>query len=306
MGADAVVMQENTEIKDGALILSHPVRCGDHLRHRAEDMAVGACVVPSGTRLAPQHIAAIASAGWAEVRVASRLRIGLLVTGSEIHEAGQDIGGGQSGAIWDSNTPMLQASLDPANTVLTDIERVPDTHEAVQAAFARLAGRVDLIVTTGGISVGEEDHVKPALVRQGGQIGFSGVAVKPGKPVSFGTLGPTYWLGLPGNPQAAFVMWHLFGTLLIDRMLGAVCAVPKRQMAVLASDLHHKPGRCELRLAHHTGHDGLGRQTVQSETGTHSGRVGVLAQATGVILIPAETRHLPAGALVDYHPLSCL
>ncbi|MGB1209398.1 MAG: molybdopterin molybdotransferase MoeA, partial [Paracoccaceae bacterium] len=96
MGADAVVMQENTEIKDGALILSHPVRCGDHLRHRAEDMAVGACVVPSGTRLAPQHIAAIASAGWAEVRVASRLRIGLLVTGSEIHEAGQDIGGGQS------------------------------------------------------------------------------------------------------------------------------------------------------------------------------------------------------------------
>jgi molybdopterin molybdotransferase len=166
-----------------------------------------------------------------------------------------------------------------------------------------MAAHADMVVTTGGISVGDADHVKPALARLGADILFGGVAIKPGKPVSFGRIGNAAWLGLPGNPLSAFVTWQVFGTALAKALTGETGRGPARRHAVTARSLGRKPGRCEVRLATCVGFDSAGREVVTFDDAIHSGCVGGLPRADGLIFLPAEVEDLPAGALVDFQPL---
>ena len=159
-----------------------------------------------------------------------------------------------------------------------------------------------LLITTGGISVGEEDHVKPALTAMGAEIIFSGVAIKPGKPISFGQVRGAKWLGLPGNPLSAFITWHLFGEALIKRMTGEIGHGVARRHVVISQDILRKPGRCEFRPAYFTGFDPHGREVVGIEPETHSSRVAGLSMASGLIYLPADAEILPAGALVEFQP----
>ncbi|OAN81286.1 molybdopterin molybdenumtransferase MoeA [Jannaschia sp. EhC01] len=298
-GADAVVMQEQVEARDGKIFLTRKPPAHAHIRAAGEELAAGAVVVPAGRRMTARGIAACAAAGVGTVRVRRRIRVALLVTGDEVTAPGQAL---NPAGIWDVNTPMLGALIAMPGIDLVAVDTGKDNRAALRQQLGRLAKCVDLIVTTGGISVGEEDHVRPALNDLGVKTLFSGVAMKPGKPVSFGQLASALWLGLPGNPLSAFVTWQLFGTVLCAALCGTAPFAAPRRRVVLGRALHHKYGRCELRLASISGFDTHGREVVVFEDATHSGRVTTLAEADGILLIPAEAEHLPEGALVEFQP----
>lgn len=300
-GADAVVMQEHVMRIGDSLRIDRPVQRHTHVRFAGEDMKAGQTIVREGRFLTARDIAASAAAGAERLCVRRPIRVALLVTGNEVTPPGAALG---PSAIRDVNTPMLHAAIEAAGGVLSEIDAEADNRSGLRTQLSEMSRSVDLVVTTGGISVGEEDHVKPALGDLGAQIAFSGVAMKPGKPVSFGRIGRAHWLGLPGNPLSAFVTWTLFGSAILAALSGRTGWQPRRRMVVTGDPVRRKPGRCELRLARIEGMDGQGRKIVHFESAIHSGRVSTLALADGLIFLPAETETLPAGALVDFHPFS--
>jgi molybdopterin molybdotransferase len=298
-GADAVVMQEDV-LRDGDVVhLSRRPVAGLNIRVAGSDMAKGATVLEKGRRLGPREIAACAAAGAGILRVRRRLRVALLVTGDEVRRAG---GAREAAQIWDVNTPMLTASLATAGIEIVASAHGADNLAGLARQLGDMSAQADLVITTGGISVGEEDHVKPAVMTLGGETLFSGVAIKPGKPVSVGRIGKAHWLGLPGNPVSAFVTFQVFGTALIRRLTGEATGAPLRRYVVTATAIRRKPGRCELRPATLGGFDAHGREMVTFEKNTHSARVGVLPLADGLMFLPADADSLPAGALVEFQP----
>lgn len=298
-GADAVVMQENVVREGGMVNLHDRPAPGLNIRRAGSDMGAGAQVLDVGQRLGPRAIAACAAAGAGTVWVRTRPRAAILVTGNEVQMQGAAPGAAQ---IRDVNTPMLLAALTDAGAdIVATVHRADDRGELARQ-MSDLAARADLVVTTGGISVGEEDHVKPALVAAGGEILFSGVAIKPGKPVSFGRVGTAFWLGLPGNPLSAFVTWQVFGTALFGKLAGECAPARSRRQVVTGAAIDRKPGRCELRPATLAGFDGHGRDVVRFDTAIHSDRVGSLPHADGLIFLPADAAHLPEGARVEFLP----
>lgn len=301
-GADAVVMQEEVQRTGPRILLRRRPLPGENIRRAGEDMPAGAAVLAAGRTLGVREIAACAAAGHGTVEVRRRLRVALIATGSEIAAAGEALSGA---AIWDVNTAMLEAALGTAAIDLVSVRRCGDDRDAVRRILSEAFAGADLVVTTGGISVGDEDHVRPALADLGAGILFSGVAVKPGKPISFGRLGATFWLGLPGNPQSAFLTWALFGTALLRALMGDTSAAPGRRHVVLARGIRRKTGRCELRPARLVGYDGHGREVAESESAIHSARVARLPGTDGFLLLPAEVDCLPDGALVDFLPFAC-
>jgi len=297
-GADAVVMQEAVTRGPGTISLRTLPVAGQHLRQIGDDMAAGDIILPAGRRLGGRDIAAAAAAGRATLSVQPVLHVALLMTGSEIMSQEADLLPGQ---IWDVNGPMMAALLQRPDCRVIASARAEDDPDALYAQMQDLAGRADLLITSGGISVGDTDLVKPTLLELGGTIDLSGVAIKPGKPVSFGRVAGATWLGLPGNPVSAYVTWQVFGTAMLDHLSGRT-APPARRHVVLAETLNHHPGRCELRPVTLAGHDALGRETVRFDARTHSARVGTLCRADGLILIPAETDQLTAGDLIEFLP----
>ena len=232
-----------------------------------------------------------------------RIRVALLVTGDEIRTAGATRSAAQ---IWDTNTPMLCAELARPSVELVAVEHSADCRDGLKLQLARMAGVADLVVTSGGLSVGEEDHVRAALGELEADIRFAGVAIKPGKPVAFGRLGSALWLGLPGNPLAAFVTWQLFGMAVLRRLCGQSVSGPRRRHVVTAHGIRRKAGRCEIRPVTIVGFDAVGREVVTFQNATHSARVGGLPTAHGLMFLPAETDVLPEGALVEFQPFACV
>ncbi|MCB1405982.1 MAG: molybdopterin molybdotransferase MoeA [Rhodobacteraceae bacterium] len=298
-GANAVVMQEAVLRQGDQVLITDLPAPGTNIRATAEDLAEGALILPAGHRLRRRDIAACAAAGAQTVQVRRPIRVALLVTGDEVQAAGTPL---NAACIWDVNTPMLQAEIASPAVALVETLTGADDRAGIGARIAALAGTVDLIVTTGGVSVGEEDHVKPALRAAGAELLFSGVAMKPGKPVSLGRLGSAVWLGLPGNPLAAFMTWHLFGMSVLAHLAGQGRAHATRRHVVLGQPIRRNAGRCELRLAQVAGFDGTGREVVGFEAATHSARVGRLPDSDGFVILPAEADYLNAGALVEYQP----
>ena len=300
-GADAVVMQEHVHRLGETVRIDHAPAALAHVRRTGEDMTKGRLIVPEGRRLTTRDIAACAAAGVDTVRVCRPLRIALLVTGDEVTRPGGPLG---NAGIHDINTPMLSAAISAAGGTLCSTHTCADDRDAMRAELSALAPVADLVVTTGGLSVGEEDHVKPALADLDARIAFSGVAMKPGKPVSFGRLGSALWLGLPGNPLAAYLTWTLFGPAILAALTNQCDWQPRRRIARTARPMRRKPGRCELRLARLSGTDDFGRSIVQFEDATHSGRVSGLAKADGFILVPSDADTLSEGALVEFQPFT--
>jgi molybdopterin molybdotransferase len=298
-GTDAVVMQENTVQTGSRVRINHRPVIGLNIRRAGGEMEKGVVVLDQGRRLCAHGIAVCAAAGAATVRVRRRLRVALLVTGDEVRQSGTTRSAAQ---IWDVNTPMLTAALTRPDIDLVAVEQGLDSQDGIFLQMAEMARIADLVVTTGGISVGEEDHVKPALKAMGGEIAFGGVAIKPGKPVSFGHVRGASWLGLPGNPLSAFVTWQIFGSALVHRLTGNVGQGTRRRLVVTATAISRKTGRCELRPATISGFDGQGREVVKFESETHSSFVGSLPDADGLIFLPADCDFLPAGALAEFQP----
>lgn len=198
-GADTVVMQEHTQAGDGVVTFTQDAKAGSHIRLAAEDIAPGQTVVAAGTRLTPAALGVAASVGAASLPVRRRLRVALLCTGDELTQPGEPLA---PGAIYNSNRYTLHALLEAAGCEVSDFGNVPDDLPATIAAL-REASACDVIVTSGGVSVGDADHLRPAVLHLG-RLHLWKLAIKPGKPLAVGQVGAALFFGLPGNPAASF------------------------------------------------------------------------------------------------------
>jgi len=242
-GADAVVMQERCEHgPDGAVIVNHVPKCGENIRRAGEDIAQGAMVLAAGTRLGAAEIGLAASVGRAELQVLRPLRVALLATGDELAEPGQPL---PPGGIYNSNRYFLRTLLEELGCAVTDIGRVPDDLEETRRVLRMAAERSDLVLSTGGVSVGEEDHVKPAVEAEG-ELALWKIGIKPGKPLAFGRIGgrkpgagetvdSATFIGLPGNPVASFVTFLMLVRPYLLKRLGAARLLPAARPLLSAS-----------------------------------------------------------------------
>ena len=299
-GATAVVPQEDALRIGSALKISAVPPDGSHIRFAGEEMPSGSKVLDQGTSLRSRHIACAAAAGCSKLWVRRRLRVAILASGNELKAVGQKR---QCSEIWDINSPMLAAELAGPDLEVVHVATGADNPQELQKQLTGLLATVDLLITTGGISVGEEDHVKSVIRALGGDILFSGVALKPGKPVSFGRVGSKAWLGLPGNPLSAFVTWHLFGPPLLAKLGGRARERAACRLAMSNVSLQRRPGRCEYRPAKVVSQR-HGRDVVDFGPVVHSARVSSLASATGLVRLPRELETLRQGAPIEYLPFT--
>ena len=226
-GADAVVMQEDCDAMDGGIRLAAQPRSGQWIRRRGEDVAAGAVVLVRGTRLSPASLGLAASIGFAQLQVAPRVRVALFSTGDELVMPG-DVAPLEMkpGAIYNSNRFFLKALLQRMGCIVTDLGIVPDRLEATIDALQGASQQHDLILTSGGVSVGEEDHIKPA-VQALGELNLWQIAIKPGKPFAYGKVGAAHFIGLPGNPVSSFVTFLLLVRPFILKLQGATELAPE-------------------------------------------------------------------------------
>lgn len=227
IGADAVVMQERCESGPEGVMINHVPGVGENIRRAGEDIAIGAEILKPGIKLRPQDIALAASAGLPELPVHRRVRVGVFFTGDELVQPGEPL---PPGAIYNSNRYALRALLEGMDCEVRDLGTVPDNLASTREALRRAAADNDLIVTSGGVSVGEEDHVKPAVEAEG-QLDMWQIAIKPGKPLAFGEVrregGKAWFIGLPGNPVSAIVTFLIMVRPFVLRLQGVSDVTPR-------------------------------------------------------------------------------
>jgi molybdopterin molybdotransferase len=233
-GADAVVMQEVCEFEktpDGDMVtIRHTPQSGEWIRRRGEDIKSGSVILPAGIRLRSQELGLAASVGLARLPLVRRVRVAVFFTGDELAMPGESL---KPGAIYNSNRFTLRALLQNLGCEVADYGIVPDTLEATRETLKKAAAGNDLIITSGGVSVGEEDHIKPAVEAEG-RLNMWQIAVKPGKPLAFGevdragTGASAFFLGLPGNPVSSFVTFMLFVRPFILRLQGVEDVAPQK------------------------------------------------------------------------------
>lgn len=300
-GADAVIMQERITHAEGKIAFSHRSEIGENIRRAGEDLPLGAEVLPKGHKIGVREVAAMASAGIGETSANRKIRVALLMTGDEVVPAGRAL---EHGQIWDVNTPMMVTALSTAHVDIIAIERIEDNLEEMTKALQRLSSQADMIITTGGVSVGEEDHAHGALHAAGGIIAVAGVAIKPGKPITIGQIGKSIYIGLPGNPVSAFVTWSIFGAPILAKLSGVNNPIEMRRNVVASQTLAHKIGRCEYRPATIIGQQDNGIEVVDVLPMMHSSRLGPLTNADGLILIPGDTEAISKDGLLEFLPFS--
>ncbi|MFV2004500.1 MAG: gephyrin-like molybdotransferase Glp, partial [Gammaproteobacteria bacterium] len=215
-GADAVVMQEMCQQVDDTVIVNTVVKAGSNVRRAGEDIKSGSTVLSTGKRLRPQELGLLASVGLAEFKVKRKLKVATFFTGDEIVAPGQSLAPGQ---IYNSNRYTLRGLLQSTHCEIIDLGIVPDTLDATVDVLKRAAASADLVITSGGVSVGEEDYVRIAL-EQLGELSMWRIAMKPGKPVAFGKVDNAIFIGLPGNPVSVFVTFLIFARAAILKMQG--------------------------------------------------------------------------------------
>ncbi|MES2149101.1 MAG: gephyrin-like molybdotransferase Glp [Pseudomonadota bacterium] len=247
-GANAVVMQEQCEALDGSVVtVRHAPKPGEWIRRTGEDIVAGGVIMAAGTRLRSQELGLAASVGLAQLPVVRRLKVAVFFTGDELTMPGEAPGGVLApGAIYNSNRFTLRALLENLGCQIADFGIVPDTLDATRATLRAAARENDLIITSGGVSVGEEDHVRPAVEAEG-RLGMWQIAVKPGKPLAFGEVnrdgGAAFFLGLPGNPVSSFITFLLFVRPFILRLQGVAGEQKPRSYAMRADFDWPKPDR---------------------------------------------------------------
>ena len=228
-GANAVVMQEMCEVSGDNVTVNTIVEAGCNVRRAGEDIAGDSVVLPSGRRLRAQDLGLIASVGLAEFKVKRKLKVATFFTGDELVTPGQPLASGQ---IYNSNRYTLCSLLQTMDCEVIDLGIVPDTLEATVDVLKQAASAADLVITSGGVSVGEEDYVRIALQKLG-ELSMWRIAMKPGKPVAFGKVDTALFIGLPGNPVSVFVTFLIFARPLIQKMQGAEGSAAKR-LSVIA------------------------------------------------------------------------
>lgn len=233
-GADAVVMQEVCTVDGEFVVVEHAPKSGEWVRRAGEDIRKGAVILQAGTRLRPQEVGLAASVGLATLSVHRRLRVAVFFTGNELVMPGEPL---PEGSIYNSNRFVLTGLLENLGCEIADLGIIPDNLPATREALRKAAAMNDLVVTSGGMSVGEEDHIKPAVEAEG-RIDMWKLAIKPGRPLAFGSINrgslhrdnhaSAHFIGLPGNPVSAFVTFALFVRPFILRCQGVADVTPAR------------------------------------------------------------------------------
>jgi len=254
-GADAVVMQEQCQATDDGktVQLTHLPKAGEWVRHSGEDIRRNSIVLQAGTRLRAQHTGLAASVGLAEIPVRRRLNVAVFFTGDELIMPGEPL---PPGAVYNSNRYLLTALLENCGCVISDYGIVPDSLEVTRSTLREAAQRHDVVLTSGGVSVGEEDHVKPAVQAEG-KLNLWQIAIKPGKPLAFGEVGNAFFLGLPGNPVSSFVTFLLFVRPFLLRLSGVEDVTPKSYLIRADFDWIKPDRRNEFLRARHNVNGGL-------------------------------------------------
>jgi molybdopterin molybdotransferase len=300
---DAVVMQERTRREAGRVVLLDTPRPGLNIRRAGEDAEAGTLLLEPGRLIGARQLALLAAIGLAEVPVFARLRVAMFSTGSELRQPGEALA---PGLIYNSNRFTLAGMLDRPWIDLLDLGAVPDHPEALAATLARAAGEADVVITTGGVSVGDEDHM-PRLVREaGGDIHAMKIAIKPGKPLTLGRLGDALYLGLPGNPVAVFVTMAVVGGPILCRRAGLDHRPPAPTAAVAAFGWRRHPGRREYLPARLAGVTDAGLPVVEAMPRTNSARIAQLVSAEGFAVIEPEAEEILPGARIAWLPMERL
>lgn len=225
-GADAVVMQEQCEADDNSVSINASLRAGQNIRKAGEDISAGSVILERGKKIRAQELGLLASVGIGKVPVFRKLRVATFFTGDELVEPGNELADGQ---IYNSNRYTLRGLLATNRCEVIDLGIVPDTLEATREVLQKASQDADLVVTSGGVSVGEEDYVRIAL-EELGELSMWRIAMKPGKPVAFGKVNETLFIGLPGNPVSVFVTFLLFARPLIRKLQGFDAADARSQL----------------------------------------------------------------------------
>jgi molybdopterin molybdotransferase len=293
-GADAVIPHERVVERDNSVEISEPVAVGDNVRDVGGDVAAGGLVVEAGMRLGPAQIGALAAAGVAEVVCARRPQAAVLTTGTELRAPGSSLGPGE---VYEANGVMLAAQLETAGAEVRRLESVADEEDAHRRALEQ-GLESDVLVTSGGVSVGPHDLVRRIEQELGVEEIFWRVAVRPGKPVSFGVRGTTLVFGLPGNPVSTLVGCELFVRPALLALQGAADPGPRFTAGRLAAAVSRNPGRDDLLRARTTVTDeGV---LLEPVTGQESHMIVRAAEADALVFVPRGEGKLEAGSIVRY------
>lgn len=299
-GCNAVVPQEDVEVHDDRITVLRAVAAGQHIRRIGEDIEAGSIILEAGRRLAAQDLSLATSVGIANVSVRRKLKVGIFFTGDELALPGDTL---KPGAIYNSNRFALTAQLSRLGCIVNDYGNVPDDRTATIGALAFAAEENHVVITCGGVSVGEEDHVKEAVAAQG-QLRMWRVAMKPGKPLAFGRVGRAAFIGLPGNPVSAFLTFSLLARPFLLKSMGATLE-PMRPLYLPAAFEWPKADTRREFLRARLIYDAQGQARVAIYPKQGSAVMSGVVWAEGLADI-APGRTVAQGELVPYIPFTAL
>ena len=298
LGFDAVVMQEDCTPLTGIVTVPRRPARGEHIRLAGDDVRAGAVIVEANVLIDARHIAILAASGVPSICVRRRVRVGVLSTGNELRELYEQL---VPGEIHDSNRAMLMSLLEGPAIEIIDLGRIQDNPASLAEAIDAAACDFDVVISTGGVSVGEEDHIRAAVMAAGGKLSPLKAAIKPGKPASVGQLGAATLIGLPGNPVSALVTFLWFARAILLRRMGLEPSNPLPVPAVAGFDEIRRPGRDEFVPVVIVGRDAEGRAIVEKRRRTGSARLSALIDADGFARIPGELSAVCRGDPLSLH-----
>ena len=293
-GVEAVIMREKTSEADGEVLIESPVTPGENIRRRGEQFRSGDEVLPPGALITPPVVGLLAELGYAEVCVYRKPTVAMVVTGDELLEPHAPL---DKGKIRDVNTSAIRAALQEVGVEITSTKRTPDDLENLLGAVKESLPLADVLIVSGGVSVGDFDFVKTVFQRVGVEEVFWKVAVKPGKPVFFGTKGEKLVFGLPGNPASALVTFYLFVRPALLSMMGRERTQPVHLPARMKSDVKKKTGRTEYLRAKLQSPNG--EVYAELRGGQHSHMLSSFAKADCLVAFPKDKASIAEGAKVQ-------
>lgn len=301
IGADAVVMQEQTYFDETTqtVKVNASVKLGQNIRLQGEDITTGQVVIPSGTRLTPAAIGVLATMGVAEVEVSRKICVAVLSTGDELQSVGTAL---KAGNIYDSNRYSLHALLNDSRFTIIEKGVLNDEQAVIEQTFLDIANYADVVITTGGVSVGEADWVKDC-VRKTGELIFWKAAIKPGRPITFGRVGKALFFGLPGNPVSVMITFAKFVDIALQKLVGQRIEQPLQVSAKLMTPLKKRLGRTEFQRGVMS-YDDDGRLCVRTTGDQGSGILSSMTVANCLIVMTADETEKAVGEQVIIEPFS--
>jgi molybdopterin molybdotransferase len=293
-GTDTVVIQEQAVVSGDTINIGNDTKLGSNVRQAGEDLAIGDLVLEKGMRLTPADIGLLASLGNSEVSVFKTIKVAFFSTGDELRSVGEEL---EDGAIYDSNRYTLYGMLSRLGVEIIDMGVVKDDKELLERAFTEAAEEADVLVTSGGVSVGDADYIKEILEKKG-KVDFWKVAMKPGRPLTFGNLDSTYFFGLPGNPVSVMVTFYQFVQPALKKLMGENVYSPIMIKVPCVSKLKKRPGRVEYQRGV-IGQDETGKMVVRKTGKQGSGILRSMADANCFIVLPIESEGISPDELVE-------